>query len=141
MNGYFIDPNVVSEFVRPQPDPRVIGWLNRADQEGLLVASSRSGRFDWVLGICRWVGDVWSWNPGFLLVSLIGLVLTCSRLRGRSRTDGGRLSIGARRGGSVIAVADGLIAATAIEHELVVVTRNVKDFGVCGVPIINPWEI
>ena len=38
-------------------------------------------------------------------------------------------------------VADGLIAATAIEHELVVVTRNVKDFGVCGVPIINPWEI
>lgn len=35
---------------------------------------------------------------------------------------------------------DGLIAATAIEHEFVVVTRNVKDFGVCCLPIIHPWE-
>jgi predicted nucleic acid-binding protein len=34
----------------------------------------------------------------------------------------------------------GLIAATALEHDLTLVTRNVKDFVGLGVPIINPWE-
>ncbi|MDE1992018.1 MAG: type II toxin-antitoxin system VapC family toxin [Rhizobiaceae bacterium] len=36
--------------------------------------------------------------------------------------------------------ADGLIAATAIVHDLVVVTRNVKDFDDTGVAVINPWD-
>jgi len=35
---------------------------------------------------------------------------------------------------------DGLIAATAIEHDLTLVTRNVKDFAGLGVTIFNPWE-
>jgi predicted nucleic acid-binding protein len=36
--------------------------------------------------------------------------------------------------------ADGLIAATAIVHELIVVTRNVGDFDDTGVPVVNPWD-
>jgi predicted nucleic acid-binding protein len=42
--------------------------------------------------------------------------------------------------GVTVAVVDGLIAETALEHRLTVVTRNVKDFEGLGVPIINPWE-
>jgi len=34
---------------------------------------------------------------------------------------------------------DGLIAATALEHDLTLVTRNVKDFANLGVTILNPW--
>jgi predicted nucleic acid-binding protein len=41
--------------------------------------------------------------------------------------------------GRIIKIADGLIAATALEHDLTVVTRNVKDFGGFGVLIFNPW--
>jgi predicted nucleic acid-binding protein len=37
-------------------------------------------------------------------------------------------------------LADGLIAATALEHNLTLVTRNVKDFTGLNVPILNPWE-
>ena len=37
--------------------------------------------------------------------------------------------------------ADGLIAATAMVHELILVTRNVADFEDIGAAIINPWEI
>jgi predicted nucleic acid-binding protein len=37
-------------------------------------------------------------------------------------------------------VADGFIAATALEHGLTIVTRNVKDFDGLGVGIFNPWE-
>jgi toxin FitB len=37
--------------------------------------------------------------------------------------------------------ADGLIAATAIVHDLIVVTRNVHDFGDTGISVINPWDL
>jgi hypothetical protein len=35
---------------------------------------------------------------------------------------------------------DALIAATAMVHHMTVVTRNVADFGVTGVPVLNPWD-
>ena len=35
---------------------------------------------------------------------------------------------------------DGLIAATALEHNLVVVTRNLTDFEATGVRLLNPWQ-
>jgi predicted nucleic acid-binding protein len=41
--------------------------------------------------------------------------------------------------GTPLNTADGMIAATAIEHDLTVVTRNVKDFAGLGVDIFNPW--
>jgi predicted nucleic acid-binding protein len=35
---------------------------------------------------------------------------------------------------------DGMIAATALEHDLTLVTRNVKDFAGLGVVLLNPWN-
>jgi len=52
----------------------------------------------------------------------------------------GRLTIEAKRKGISITTADGLIAATALEHDLEVVTRNVRDFAETSVSIFNPWE-
>ena len=43
--------------------------------------------------------------------------------------------------GMPLNTADGLIAATALEHGLTVVTRNVKDFTGLGVSLFNPWEV
>ncbi len=42
--------------------------------------------------------------------------------------------------GIALAIIDGLIAATAIRHNLAVATRNVKDFNAWGVPVVNPWQ-
>ena len=42
--------------------------------------------------------------------------------------------------GMTLAAIDGLLAATAIAHDLTVVTRNVKDFSSCNVSILNPWD-
>ena len=42
--------------------------------------------------------------------------------------------------GAPLSTADGMIAATALEHDLTVVTRNVKDFAGLGVTVFNPWD-
>ena len=42
--------------------------------------------------------------------------------------------------GLTLNVPDGLIAATALEHDLTIVTRNVRDFGGLGVTVFNPWD-
>jgi predicted nucleic acid-binding protein len=43
--------------------------------------------------------------------------------------------------GLTLPVPDGLIAATALEHNLTLVTRNVRDFAGLGVSLFNPWEL
>ena len=42
--------------------------------------------------------------------------------------------------GRPLKTADGFIAATALEHDLIIVTRNVSDFEGLGVTLLNPWE-
>ena len=42
--------------------------------------------------------------------------------------------------GQPMGVMDALIAATALQHNLIIVTRNVIDFRACGAQLINPWE-
>ena len=50
------------------------------------------------------------------------------------------LSANAQKTGIQIATFDGLIAATAMEHDLTLVTRNVKDFDSLNLRLLNPWE-
>ena len=63
------------------------------------------------------------------------LLEDCSDRRPDGLTCGGRLAALRPRGD-----ADGLIAATAIVHDLIIVTRNVVDFDDTGATVINPWE-
>jgi predicted nucleic acid-binding protein len=50
------------------------------------------------------------------------------------------LSMRLERKGKPLPLFDGLMAATALHHDLTVVTRNAKDFVDFDVPILNPWE-
>ena len=52
----------------------------------------------------------------------------------------GDITASAKTKGFIIPAADGLIAATAIQYNLHLVTRNVKDFKKTGVLLINPYE-
>jgi len=53
----------------------------------------------------------------------------------------GTIASAAKQRGFALTVVDGLIAATAIENGLSLVTRNAKDFAGLGVDIVNPWAI
>ena len=52
----------------------------------------------------------------------------------------GNMTAVAQARGRTIPVSDGLIAATALRHGMVVVTRNVDDFSESGSTVLNPWE-
>jgi predicted nucleic acid-binding protein len=52
----------------------------------------------------------------------------------------GRITAEAQRKGRALAAADGLIAATAIEHGLTIATRNRRDFAELGAMIVDPWN-
>jgi len=52
-----------------------------------------------------------------------------------------RLTADSRRQGFTLPAFDSLLAATALEHQLTIVTRNVKDFQHTGVNVYSPWEV
>ena len=131
MNKFLVDTNVISEFTRPHPDARVIRWLDAADPDSLYVSvitfgEIRLGIEDLPAGRRR---SAPAWFDAHLLPVTKGIV-----------DRWGRLSVEAKKKGISLTTADGLIAATAVEHGLAIVTRNVTDFAVCGVAIVNPWE-
>jgi predicted nucleic acid-binding protein len=52
----------------------------------------------------------------------------------------GHLAARTKQRGVTLAVVDGVIAATALEHSLTLVTRDVKDFADLGVDLLSPWD-
>lgn len=51
----------------------------------------------------------------------------------------GDLTARSQKNGNVIPSIDGLIAATAVQHDMSIMTRNVSDFNASGVKLLNPW--
>ena len=62
------------------------------------------------------------------------------RSKHRLRSAGDELRAGHWQAGRVLPLADGLIAATALVHDLTLWTRNTRDFEGTGVRLFDPWE-
>jgi toxin FitB len=137
--GFLLDTNVLSEFSRiGEPNRQVKRWLRTTPEESLFAsvltfAEIRRGIELLPQGKRRTQLEQWR---EALLTSFE------TRLLPVTRTIGDRwavLSAEAQRRGTPLANFDGLIAATALEHDLTLVTRNVRDFAGLDVPIFNPW--
>jgi predicted nucleic acid-binding protein len=141
VSAFLIDTNVLSEFSRRgEPDRRVKRWL-KAAAPGSLYASvltlAEIRRGIEILPASKRRSQLEQWLEGELLESFGTNLLPVTRAIGDSWAV---LSARAQRRGAPLAVIDGLIAATALEHDLILATRNVRDFLDLGVSIFNPWE-
>lgn len=132
---YLLDTNIVSDVQRRLPKPTewlasidpgslnlsviTIGEIERGIVKQRKVDAERATRLD------LWLRELRRDNADRILAVTEEVALA-----------GGRISAGRTRGS-----ADTLIAATALVHDLILVTRNVTDFDDTGVTVFNPWDI
>lgn len=139
MTGYLVDTNIPSEFTRDQPDARVAKFIRAAGQQNLFLSVMALGEIRKGIdllpasqkrtGLQEWLDtDVRAWFAGRILPVTETIA-----------ERWGQMAAAARKQGVTLAVVDGVIAATALEHGLTLVTRNTKDFATLGVALLNPW--
>jgi len=141
VNGYLLDTNIPSEFSRDRPEPRVVQWLKAQSATTLFLSAVTIGEIRkglTVLPPSRRRSELETWFHTDLLVWFRNRILPVTHA---VADRWGVLDGQCQLRGTPLNTADGIIAATAIEHGLTVVTRNVKDFAGLGVDIFNPWEI
>lgn len=140
MKGFLLDTNVPSEMTRSRPAPQVIQWLEEADDSQLflsVLSLSEILRGIYRLPANQHRSNLERWLDTVLRPWFAGRILPVSQPIAEHL---GRLAGEQDSKGFTVPTADGLIAATALEHGLTVVTRNVKHFDELGVAILNPWD-
>lgn len=135
-----LDTNVLSEVTKPRPDEGVLKWLHGLDEDRTFIsivsiAEIRRGVALMGSGRKRDALDEWLMHDlpqrfGNRIIPVEGPVALAW----------GDLMALAKRSGRGLASMDGLIAATAVAHQLILATRNTKDFEGFGVDFIDPWE-
>jgi predicted nucleic acid-binding protein len=134
-----LDTNVLSEVRRPAPDPKVLAWLDTIDEDRtfISVASIAELRRGIVLmDDGRRREALSAWLAEDLPARFAGRIVQIDPAIAERWGD---LMAQARRSGFALSVMDGFFAATALAKELVLATRNTKDFAALGVPLFDPW--
>jgi predicted nucleic acid-binding protein len=131
---------VISEFAKPKPEQRVVDWLNKADLERVYLSVVTFGEIQ--LGISGIPASnrrtqLEEWLNDDLTAQFAGRILP---LDAETFVNWGQMSADLKQQGKPMSVMDSLIAATALHHKMVLVTRNVKDFSNVALSVFNPWE-
>jgi len=137
---FLLDTNVVSEWTKPRPDPQVVAWLAAADEDRLLLsvitlAELRNGVASLPPGRKREQLDVWLSHD--LRERFAGRLLPVDAT---VADRWGSITAAVKAVGRTIQAMDALIAATALVHDLTLVTRNQTDFAIAGVSLLCPWS-
>lgn len=135
-----LDTNVLSEFMRPQPAPRVVAWLD--EQPAGEVCTSAISRAEIELGLLLM-------QPGKRQDTLSQAAHTmfaedfagrCLPFDDDAAQHYARLVAARTRAGRPISVEDAQIAAIALAGRMPLATRNTSDFeGIDGLALVNPW--
>ncbi|MGA2769345.1 MAG: type II toxin-antitoxin system VapC family toxin [Bryobacteraceae bacterium] len=140
MSGFLLDANCVSELVRVKPEPRVLEWMEVADESLLYLSVLTLGEIRKGLAALpqgRRRARLEAWLEVDLRGRFSGRILPVDAA---VADRWGLLAAQARRNGAPLPIVDGLLAATALHHNLTLVSRNVCDFAAAQVSVLNPWE-
>src|SRR4051794_12036784 len=135
-----LDTNIVSEVMRPRPEPRVMDWLQaQAIQE---LATTTITLAEIGLGLARLPESRRRFNLEAKFQTFVarGLGPRVFGFDAAAATVYGEIVAARERGGRPLNGFDGLIAAIARARDAAIATRNVGDFADCGVPVVNPWD-
>jgi predicted nucleic acid-binding protein len=141
VNGYLVDTNITSELTRQQPDARVADFIRNAGKQNLFLSVMTIGE------ICNGIDllpasqkrmALEGWLDIQVRAWFAGRILPVTEAIAERW---GRLAAAAKKRGVTLAVVDGVIAATALEHDLTLVTRNTKDYAGLGVSLFSPWDL
>ncbi|MDD1612479.1 MAG: type II toxin-antitoxin system VapC family toxin [Methylococcaceae bacterium] len=135
--SYLIDTNVLSELRRKSPDTGVVNWFSKRPAVTLYLSVLTLGEIrKGIEGISdeqRRLALI-DWLETDLPLFFTGRILCIDEA---VADRWGRLIA---KAGRPLPAIDSLLAATAIEHDLVLVTRNIKDFSGLPVNLFNPWS-
>jgi predicted nucleic acid-binding protein len=136
--AYLLDTCLLSEIWKASPNPGVVDWLGRSDEDQLFLSVLTLGelkkgieRLDTGRKKQRLLRDYGRLRSRFSSRILAVTDVVAERW--------GELTANALRAGRHVHVVDGLVGATALVFGLTVVTRNVSDFAMTTASVENPW--
>jgi len=138
--SFLLDTNVISEWVKPQPDRNVVSWLAEADEDRVFISVISFAE------ICRGIElmpggrrreRLAQWLAEELPVRFEDRILAIDL---QVADTWGVVMARSQKMGLALGSMDAFVAATATSHGLTLVTRNVKDFEHLGVPLLDPWQ-
>ena len=140
--NYLIDTCVLSECVKKTPSPAIMQWFNSVQPERLFLSSItlaelKKGIYKIELSQPERYKKLQHW----LKTIEDKFYLRILPITDDSLTIWAKLSANAELQGKKLAIMDSLISATALQYNLILVTRNIADFESTGVPLLNPWDI
>jgi len=138
--AYLLDTCTISEMVSVRPSDGVLGWFEAQDERNLYLSVITIGEIE--KGIYqlpnskkRVTLEIWFFDR--LAPSFSGRILDVDR---KLITTWAKMIADLKAKGIIRPSFDSLLEATAIEHDLIFVTRNVRNFNGSSVTILNPWE-
>lgn len=138
--SFLLDTNVISEGAKPRPDAGVMDWLASIDEEQLhlsivSIAELRHGIERLDAGRRKTALDLWLTEqlPARFDSRLMPVDAEIA-------DAWGRIVAAAQAAGRPIGAMDAFVAATAKQHQLTLVTRNIADFEATGIRLFNPWS-
>jgi predicted nucleic acid-binding protein len=135
-----LDTNVISEPLKPGPDPAVIRWLDRQSPATLYVTTISQAEL--LAGVSALPAGRRRTELRKLIDKEIGVLFADRVLPFGERSAEAYAQVvpAANAAGNPIDFADAAIGAIAIEHNYILATRNVADFKGTSVKLLNPWS-
>lgn len=140
MSAFLLDTNVISELLKPRPEPRVTSWIETTDESLLYLSVLTLGEIRQgiaALPQSRRRATLEAWLETDLRPRFHGRILVVDD---NIADRWGLLNAQAQKKGLVVPMIDGLLAATALHHNLTFVTRDTSGVVGAGVAVFNPWE-